>query len=150
MMTVDISGKMPSGVTKSLTIELVDAAYRAGGGEGDAHVTVSVVDDKTMRQLNKLHRGVDSTTDVLSFPYSEQDFPDMEEDSGNVLLGELVISAPKIKKQAQEAKRTIREEYALMVVHGTLHLLGFDHCTEEDEEEMFSLQQDILMEQGIY
>ncbi|MEA3249078.1 MAG: rRNA maturation RNase YbeY [Patescibacteria group bacterium] len=149
MITTDLSGKLPSGVTKGLIESLAGAAFSAGGGKGDSRITVSVVDDKVMRQLNKRHRGIDSTTDVLSFMYSEEDFPIPDEESDHDLLGEIVISAPKVKKQAKEAGRTIKAEFSLMVVHGTLHLLGYDHCTDEDEREMFGLQQDILMEEGI-
>lgn len=149
MTTIDLSGSLPSGVTNGFVEKIAGAAYSAGGGEGDAHITFSVVDDKVMRKLNRQHRGVDGTTDVLSFTYDDADFPARDDKSGHDLLGEIVISAPKVKKQAKEAGRTIKAEFALMVVHGTLHLLGFDHCTESEERKMFALQQDILMEQGI-
>lgn len=150
MVYVDISGRLPSGVTKRLIESLVEASLRVGGGKGDPRVSVSVVDDRVMKRLNRQHRGVDSTTDVLSFGYDDGTFPAAGDASGSVLLGEIVISAPKVKKQAKEANRTIRQEFALMVVHGTLHLLGYDHCTARDERKMFGLQQDILMENDIF
>jgi probable rRNA maturation factor len=150
MVTSDLSGKLPSGVTRKMIEGLVEAAFSAGGGRGDSSVEISVVDDKVMRRLNRQHRGVDSTTDVLSFPYSGKDFPTTEDDMDNMLLGEIVISVPKVKKQAKQAGRTIKEEFALMVVHGTLHLLGYDHRTDEEERQMFGLQQDILIDEGIF
>jgi len=143
MVSVDISGRLPSGVTRKMVVNLVDASFVAGGGKGKMRVDLSVVDDKVMRGFNRQHRGVDSTTDVLSFPYADKDFPSADGDAGG-LLGEIVISAPRVRKQAKEAGRTIREEFALMVVHGTLHLLGYDHCTEKEEQVMFRPQQDIL------
>lgn len=150
MVSVEISGRLPSGVTKELIERLVNASFSAGGGEGAARVSISVVDDKVMRELNRRHRGIDDTTDVLSFPYADSDFPDAEGDPGRILLGEIVISSPRVRKQAREAGRTTRREFALMVVHGTLHLLGYDHCTEKEERVMFRLQQDILMKEGIF
>lgn len=150
MVSVDISGRLPGGVTKRLICDLVNASFVSGGGKGNAHVTISVVDDAVMRRLNRQHRGEDKTTDVLSFPYGHGEFPEYEGDSENALLGEIVVSSPRIRKQAKEVGRTVREEFALMVVHGTLHLLGYDHCTDKEEAEMFSLQQDILMENDIF
>jgi len=126
-----------------MVIDIADASFVVGGGKGKMRMDLSVVDDKVMRGLNRQHRGVDSTTDVLSFQYTGGDFPSADGETGG-LLGEIVISAPQIKKQAKEAGRTVREEFALMVVHGTLHLLGYDHCTEKEERAMFRLQQDIL------
>lgn len=135
-------------MTKGLVRELVGASLQAAGNCDDAAVEISVVDDKIMRRLNRTHRGIDSTTDVLSFPY-DCDFPSVGPQTECPMLGEIVVSAPKVRDQARENGRTVREEFSLMVVHGTLHLLGYDHMTPPEEREMFGLQQDILMGCGI-
>jgi len=110
-----------------------------------------VVDDSVMRDLNTQHRGLDKTTDVLSFPYLAEDdsFVEATDGSGGPLLGEIVISAEQIRRQAKQSGHKIQAEFALMLVHGTLHLLGYNHSTPKEETEMFGLQKNILQEQKI-
>ncbi len=151
LVTTEVSGHLPYGVTKTFIQKMISAAYKYVDGKKPVHVAVSVVDDKVMRALNKQHRGMDRTTDVLSFPYSaDQEFVEIKDETGHELLGELVISAEQIKRQAKQINRRIRDEFALMLVHGTLHLLGYDHTTQEEENTMFIIQQDVLTEEGIF
>jgi len=151
IVTTAVSGRLPYGVTKSFINKMIAATYKYAGGKKKVHVAVSVVDDKTMKRLNKQHRGIDSTTDVLSFPYSaDQDFVEIQDESGHELLGELVLSAEQIKLQAKQIRRRIRDEFALMLVHGTLHLLGYDHATKKEEDTMFRLQRDVLIQEEIF
>ncbi|MEK9152468.1 MAG: rRNA maturation RNase YbeY, partial [Patescibacteria group bacterium] len=87
-----------------------------------------------------LFRGKDKTTDVLSFSYGEgSGFP-----SDSKGLGDIVISLPKVRRQARDNAHTVKEEFALMVVHGTLHLLGYDHEKVRDEKVMFGIQDKVL------
>lgn len=86
-----------------------------------------------IRRLNRLYRHMDYATDILSFEPADQ-----------AALGELVICLPVIKSQSLKAGHSLREELGLMVVHGVLHLLGFDHMKVKDEAKMFALQNKIF------
>ena len=107
-------------------IELVPA------GPADAW-TVCLVSDRHMRELNREFRSEDHATDVLSFPGGGESDPD-----GSVYLGDVVISAPKAERQARRAGHTLGREIKALALHGYLHLLGFDH--ETDDGHMMRLQ----------
>ncbi len=97
-------------------------------------ISLLITDDETIRKYNKEYRNKDRTTDVLSFP--------MEDD---IILGDVAISFETAKRQSEEAKINIDREVAFLFIHGLLHLLGYDHETsQEDEEEMFAIQEKIL------
>lgn len=108
-------------------------------GFGDCEISVLITDDGRIRELNNTYRGKDTATDVLSFPMSEDPF----EEGG--VLGDIVISMNTAKKQAAEAEIAVEREIAFLFIHGLLHLMGYDHETDEEaEEEMFGLQEKIL------
>jgi probable rRNA maturation factor len=148
MATVACQGSLPSGVSQRLVRTLVSMTLRAAGAKvpPGAAIAVSAVGDARMRGLNRAYRGKDRTTDVLSFAYGD-DFP--APGRGGTEFGEIVISVPQVRRQAKRFGRSVKDEFALMVVHGTLHLLGHDHETEAQEREMFGLQHDILIRAGI-
>jgi probable rRNA maturation factor len=148
MVSVEISGKLPAGVDDTFVRKLIGAAWRAAGGTGRAQLSVRVVSDAAIRQLNRRYRMKDRTTDVLSFRYEEaKDFP--EPPSKVKELGDIVISLPQVRRQAKEIGRSPAAELALMVVHGTLHLMGHDHETVAQENQMFGLQHDVLARLGV-
>jgi probable rRNA maturation factor len=89
----------------------------------DAEVSVLLIGDEAMRTLNRRYRGKDRTTDVLSFPLREGNFSDVQ----HHLLGDIVISVPAAARQARAAGETLLEEIDRLLVHGFLHLLGYDH-----------------------
>ncbi len=120
-----------------------------GGGRGKAAVNVSVVGDHEMRHLNNCHRGRNKVTDVLSFRYAEGARFPVPAGSDDVSLGDIVICLPQVRRQAQTVGRPVAAEFSLMIVHGVLHLMGFDHETMAQERKMFRLQQDILIKAGI-
>lgn len=106
-------------------------------------LSVNVIGDDRMRTLNRQYRGKDKTTDVLSFSNTEgeqffQGLPSTEE------WGDIFISLPQIKRQAREYEVTIQEEFSRMLVHGVLHLAGYDHMKKADEVVMMGLQEKIL------
>ena len=107
---------------------------------------VIFVDNKTIHKINKEYRGIDRETDVISFAL--EDNKDIDFSFGR-LLGDIYISADKMKKQAQEYGHSEKREMAFLTVHGLLHLLGYDHMTKEDEEVMFKEQELILNGYGI-
>ena len=108
---------------------------------GDAEITVRIVDSEESRELNSQYRGRDCPTNVLSFPYEyPEGFPEPEER----LLGDLVICKPVVEREAQEQHKELSHHYAHMVVHGCLHLLGFDHITDDEAEEMEGIERRVM------
>lgn len=109
-------------------------------------VSIIFIDDETMHQMNKEYRGIDRTTDVLSFAF---------EDNQNYktairLLGDIYISIPKMIEQAKEYGHSEKRELSFLVCHGLLHLLGYDHTRSLEEEKIqFGLQDEILSSLGI-
>ena len=115
----------------------------------DGEVVVSFVDDQQIHELNLSYRGIDRPTDVLSFAITEkgEDEPDIfyeeEMDQPN-LLGDIVISIPRAMEQAKEYGHSFDRELSFLTVHGFLHLLGYDHEIQEEEEIMFAKQEQVL------
>ena len=111
-----------------------------------AALTVLLTDDEHLRLLNKQYRGEDHPTDVLSFP-SGDPIPGGE----NLLdyLGDIAISVPHAQRQAQAKGHETTAELQLLAVHGVLHLLGYDHETEQDKAEMWRSQEAILAQLGL-
>jgi probable rRNA maturation factor len=107
-------------------------------------ITVLIGDDITIQQLNFQYLGIDAPTDVLSFPSNETD-----PDTGNQHLGDIIISFPRALEQAQQSAHPVESELQLLLVHGTLHLLGFDHSVSEEKERMWSIQAAILNQLGV-
>lgn len=104
------------------------------------------IDDEEMHKLNKEYRGIDRTTDVLSFALNDNKHIDTFINS----LGDIFISIPKMKSQAEEYGHSEKRELSFLALHGLLHLLGYDHTLgKKEEEEMFGLQKEILNELGI-
>jgi probable rRNA maturation factor len=112
-------------------------------------VSVSFVSDDEIHELNRTYRGVDRPTDVLSFALreGEEDFP--VPDEGAELLGDIVISIPTAVRQAEEYGHSVEREVGFLLVHGFLHLLGYDHQDEDAEREMFGLQEEVLQKLGL-
>jgi probable rRNA maturation factor len=109
-----------------------------------ASVAVLLTNDEQLRHMNKSYRGIDAPTDVLSFPAGES-MPGMEE-AGH--LGDIAISIPTAKRQAYAGNHSLKSELLLLAVHGTLHLLGYDHEEAEDKTRMWWVQASILAQLG--
>ena len=115
--------------------EVADSALGALSLPLDACVEVVITDDETVRELNLRHRGIDATTDVLSFAAAgsgEEDFVIPPDSADEVCLGEVVISLPEATRQANSNGRACADEVAFLLAHGILHLVGHDH--EEPDE----------------
>jgi probable rRNA maturation factor len=118
---------------------------------GAAELSLSFVDNPTIHQINLEYRGKDRPTDVISFALEEMEEGEIEivgEDVPRV-LGDIIISVPMAKEQAEDLGHSFERELGFLAVHGFLHLLGYDHMNEQDEKEMFSLQDQILKEFGL-
>ena len=136
-------------VSKSwLRMVASQALVSEGRGESSG-VSLVIADDETLRGLNLEYRGLDEATDVLAFSLDEADgdhpdgaFPDTPDEAAH--MGEIVISYPQAKRQAREAKKPLKAELALLVVHGVLHLLGYDHAEPREEKVMWAKQDRVL------
>lgn len=104
----------------------------------EAEVSVYIVDEAESQALNSQYRGKDKPTNVLSFP------ADIPEEVGIPLLGDLVVCAPVVEQEAEEQGKSLDAHWAHMVVHGTLHLLGYDHLEDDTAEAMESLETHLL------
>ena len=112
---------------KALNTTLPEAAGRT--------FTVAFITDDRMKQLNEMFRGKDTTTDVLSFPHETDQF-----DPDNKTLGDIVISAEQAQKQAVENDLTLEAEIKQLILHGLLHLCGYDHETDSGEMNQYELR----------
>jgi len=109
----------------------------------NAGVTLVIVDDESIRQLNRAFRGIDRATDVLSFGICD-DSRFVVPDELPTYLGDVVISYDRASEQSTERGHSLEDELALLAVHGCLHLLGYDDATEEKRERMWARQRAIL------
>ena len=112
-------------------------------GLDEQEVTIRFTDEAESQSLNHEYRGKDKPTNVLSFPFEAP--PGIEIN----LLGDLVICAPVISREAEEQQKAVSDHYAHMTVHGLLHLMGYDHIDDADAEEMEGKEIDILASLGI-
>lgn len=115
-----------------------------------AEVSLTVVDNEEIRELNNEFRGKDSVTDVLSFPMSENGEYDVDPETNRIMLGDIVISAEKARQQAEEYGHSFEREMCFLATHSMFHLLGYDHeISEEEEKIMFQKQNMVLDRLGI-
>ncbi|MGI6713317.1 MAG: rRNA maturation RNase YbeY [Bacillota bacterium] len=117
----------------------------------DPEVSIIFVDDRIIKEMNLLYRGIDESTDVLSFSMREEvsdEYPSvfLEEDN---LLGDVVISLETAQRQSDEYGHSLDREIGFLTVHGILHLLGYDHINKEDAIIMRKKEEDILIQLGL-
>ena len=126
----------------------------------EPEISVTLVDNDTIRSINKEQRDIDRATDVLSFPMldyevagdfsmAEDDISNFNPDSGELILGDIVISYDKVIEQAAEYYHSRKRELAFLVAHSMLHLFGFDHMVDDERIEMEEKQNIILNNLGI-
>ena len=124
--------------------DLVFSVFKEQGIPIESDVTIAVVDDDQIHKLNREFLGADKPTDVLAFPAGH-----IDPDTGHFNIGDVVISYPRAKDQANSAGHPLSSELCLLTVHGLLHLIGFDHDRPESENDMWQVQSKVLMKQGI-
>ena len=116
--------------------------------ESPCELAVVVTDDETLHELNRRHLGLDAPTDVLAFP-NETSGPFVSASGLPRYLGDVIISFPRARTQAAEGGHSVQAELQLLVVHGVLHLLGYDDVVEEQRARMWGVQSEILRAQGV-
>jgi probable rRNA maturation factor len=117
----------------------------------NTEVSVTFVDNERIQEINRDYRGKDKPTDVISFALEEEGEGEVSvigEDLPTA-LGDIIVSIPKAKEQAEEYGHSFDRELGFLLVHGFLHLLGYDHLNEDDEKMMFARQEEILQQFGL-
>lgn len=118
-------------------------------------ISITFVDNNTIKQINSEHRNINEITDVLSFPQIEwedsTDSLDEYEDplTGDIMLGDIVISTQKAEEQAVAYGHSLEREIGFLVAHSMFHLLGYDHMSKEEEAVMFTKQEQVLQKLGL-
>ncbi len=138
-MSVELDDRVATGVVESEIAAVVLAVLEAEG-VGEVEVGVVLVDEDEMQALNREHRALDTPTDVLSFPIDDDGDDDL--DGVTRMLGDIVICVPVLRAQADENEVECGDELVDLLVHGTLHLLGYDH--ETDAGEMLARQDELV------
>lgn len=122
----------------------VSTVLKAENAEGNFEVSVSFVTNEEIRELNRDYRNVDSETDVLSFPMDDDEF------NGVIILGDIVLSTQRIIEQANEFGHSLEREMIYLTVHSMLHLLGYDHMSNSEKEEMRLREKEIMKELQLF
>ncbi len=132
---------------KDLIRSVVSAVLDYEGVSVESELSVLLVDDKSIRELNRDFRQIDRATDVLSFPSGE--YP-LAEGADSLYVGDMALSLERARKQAEEYGHSYEREIAFLTAHSVLHCLGYDHVDgEEQEKEMFTRQEAILQGMGL-
>lgn len=129
-----------------LVLDILERAAQAvlAHQSADGDLTIVLTDDAQLHDLNRDYLGIDAPTDVLSFPASETD-----PETARRYLGDVLISIPRAEEQARAAGHALEAETQLLTVHGTLHLLGYDHAEAEEKARMWETQAQILEGLGL-
>jgi len=147
-IAVEVGSRFRNAVDEEWLRDVV-ALVLAAEGVAQAEVGVVVTGDSAVRDLNRRYRGEDERTDVLSFALRENAGEFILPPGESTRLGDVVISLPAARRQAKQAGHSVERELALLVVHGLLHLLGYDHAVEAEERLMRSREAALLTSLGV-
>jgi len=146
---------------ETLFQQVGEAVLEQEGCPYEVEVSLILTDNESIRELNRKTRQIDAATDVLSFPNLDferpSDFSSVEEeawecfepDTGELLLGDIVISVDRLKEQAEGYGHSLKREFAFLIAHSMLHLCGYDHMEPEEEQVMMGKQEAVLQLLGI-
>lgn len=162
-MTIEIDnqyGTTPVSDYKEIIYKVIETSLDYEKCPYEAQVEVGLVDNEAIKEVNLLHRNIDSPTDVLSFPMLQfqvpGNFDDIEErdpeafhpETGELILGDILISMDKVRDQALEYGHSTRRELAFLLAHSMLHLMGYDHMSADEAAIMEKKQEEILDQCG--
>ena len=135
---------------RTLIRKACNATLKYEGFIDKAEINVTIVNDDEIRVLNREFRNIDKSTDVLSFPLGEDGVYDYNPETDALMLGDIVISVDHALAQAELYGHSVEREIAFLTVHSMLHLLGYDHVNNlEEEKEMFTRQEEVLKTMGL-
>jgi len=144
MVTIQVKRSVQLSVDKSILLRAAQLTVDVNNPNNKSELSIVIGNDALLHSLNLKYRNVDSTTDVLSFPSGEVD-PDTQA----YYLGDIVISLPRAQEQATTEGHPLVDEMQLLIVHGTLHLLGYDHMESAEKVRMQAAQDNILRQLGL-
>jgi len=145
MIAVRVKRNIKLPIDKSILVEAAKFTLEKTKSSKDSDLSVVIGNDAFLQKLNLKYRQVNAATDVLSFPSGEVD-----PDTSIQYLGDVIISLPRAEQQASDAGHSLTEELQLLVVHGILHLLGYDHLEVKDKKRMQAAQDLILSLLGVH
>ncbi len=146
MITITFLPKVEKGIKENWQVilkEAAEATLSTKKWDNEPAVTIVLGDDNYLKELNHQYMGVDQPTDVLSFSIEE-----INPENGSFYLGDLAISLDRAEAQAKSGGHALEDELRLLVVHGILHLLGYDHANPEEKARMWSAQAEIMQALG--
>lgn len=131
--------------------KLLNFAAEKEGVEANSELSVTFVSNERIHEINREYRDKDAPTDVISFAMEELGEGEIELTGVDMprVLGDIIISIPRAREQAEEYGHSFIRELGFLTVHGFLHLLGYDHMNDAEEKQMFTLQKEILNEYGL-
>ena len=138
------SGIKISGEISSLFEKVLEESLLVEGIGLDYEISISLVNNEEIRELNREYRGVDKDTDVLSFPMED------EFNIGLALLGDIIISVEKALEQSKKYGHSLERELAYLACHSMFHLMGYDHMEEDEKEEMRKKEKKVMKNLGIF
>ena len=138
---------------ENLINKVVDECFKTEGLDKlKLYISITLTVPEVIKEANKKYRNIDKATDVLSFPmFEKEELEELIKNNYDVedVLGDLIISIPKVEEQATEYGHSFERELAYMVVHGFYHLMGYDHMEENDKKEMRKKEDEVLNKLGI-
>jgi probable rRNA maturation factor len=144
MVTLQVKRNVKLPVEKFILVRAAQLVLEMSKAADKSDLGIVIGNDALLHRLNLKYRQVDSPTDVLSFPSGEVD-----PDTSDIYLGDILISLPRAQDQASTEDHPVADELQLLVVHGTLHLLGYDHVDIEEKKRMQVAQDNILSQLGL-
>ena len=147
-LTIRIEKPFVKLVARVLLRQAAELALTVAGIRHPVELGLVIAGDDTVHELNLKYRGVDDTTDVLAFALSQppgsKAMPFITPPDNVVHLGEVIVSYPQANRQAEEQQHSVEQELALLVAHGVLHLLGYDHESSQDEQKMRAMERKVM------
>lgn len=146
---------------QKLAEEVIEKCLEYADFPYEAEVNLTLTDNFGIHAINRKFRNIDRPTDVLSFPMLEYEIPgdfsfldeedsdDFNPDTGEALLGDIIISVEKVKEQAENYGHSVKREFAFLITHSMLHLFGYDHMQEDEAKQMEAKQTEILQQMNI-
>ncbi len=143
-MNIIINEEFSHQITESILFSTAQAVLKHEGISETTDLSIVIENDARLQELNNQFLGIDAPTDVLSFPAEE-----IDPESGETYLGDIIISLPRAQAQATESGHSLEAEVQLLLIHGVLHLLGYDHTNEAEKNKMWSAQNTILRDLSV-
>jgi len=130
---------------RDVILQVLSECFKEENIGKNVTITITLTNPNEIRNLNKKYRNIDKETDVLSFPMYERDeIPSAIKQDIETILGDIVISIPRVEEQAKEYGHSFKRELSYMVVHGFYHLMGYDHMEDEEKKEMRKKEEQVL------